>query len=80
MLTIRLTETTCLFWGICDIRGGTECNQCSSQVVNGIDANVSIADLVRYEGKQELLPINLEETIRPSVVDIESTFGPAPVS
>ena len=80
MLTVRLTETACLFRGICEIRGGTEWNQCSSRAVNGFDANVSIADLVRYEGAQELLPINLEETMRPSVVDIESTFGPAPVS
>ena len=67
-------------WGICDVRGWAECNQCSSQAVNAINAYVSIADLARYEGTRKLLPINLEETMRPSVVDIESTFRPAPVS
>ena len=45
-----------------------------------IHLGAQVPESVRYEGAQGLLPINLQETIRPSPVDVVSTFWPAPVS
>jgi hypothetical protein len=45
-----------------------------------IHLGAQVPESLRYEDAQGLLPINLQETIQTSAVDIVSMFWAAPVS